>query len=85
MQLVRTFVALFGELTRVHTELVNTLCDLSATFVAHSSSLQQSNMSLTALTTDESKMVAETYLVLGEVLRFVDLVSARLTLGDRPR
>jgi hypothetical protein len=75
MHLAKAFVTQFGELTRVHVALVQTLSQLSETFVKHATSLMTRNTSMRALTFDEAKMVADTFAVLSEVLRYVDLVS----------
>ena len=75
MHLAKAFVTQFGELTRVHVALVQTLSELSETFVKHATNLMTRNTSMRALTFDEAKMVADTFAVLSEVLRYVDLVS----------
>ena len=75
MHLVKAFVTQFGELTRVHVQLVRVLSELCETFVKHATMLLTRNTGLRALTFDEAKMVAETFAVLSEVLRYVDLVS----------
>jgi len=69
---------MFGEYTRVDTALVETLCQLSETFVKHSAEILTTNTEMRALTFDEARMVAETFEVLSEVLRFVDLASVEL-------
>lgn len=78
MHMVRSFVSMFGEYTRVDTALVETLCQLSETFVKHSAEILTTNTEMRALTFDEARMVAETFEVLSEVLRFVDLASVEL-------
>ena len=78
MHMVRSFVSLFGEYTRVDIALVETLCQLSETFVKHSAEILTTNTEMRALTFDEARMVAETFEVLSEVLRFVDLASIEL-------
>ena len=78
MHMVRSFVSMFGEYTRVDTALVETLCQLSETFVKHSAEILTTNTEMRALTFDEARMVAETFEVLSEVLRFVDLASIEL-------
>ena len=82
MHLVKAFVTQFGELTRVHVQLVRVLCELSETFVKHATGLLTRNTGLLALTFDEAKMVAETFAVLSEVLRYVDLVSTVAKHGN---
>jgi hypothetical protein len=78
MHMVRSFVSMFGEYTRVDTALVETLCQLSETFVKHSAEILTTNTEMRELTFDEARMVAETFEVLSEVLRFVDLASVEL-------
>lgn len=78
MHMVRSFVSMFGEYTRVDTALVETLCQLSETFVKHSAEILTSNTEMRELTFDEARTVAETFEVLSEVLRFVDLASIEL-------
>ena len=78
MHMVRSFVSMFGEYTRVDHALVETLCQLSETFVKHSAEILTSNTEMKELTFDEARMVAETFEVLSEVLRFVDLASVEL-------
>ena len=78
MHMVRSFVSMFGEYTRVDTALVETLCQLSETFVKHSAEILTTNTEMKELTFDEARMVAETFEVLSEVLRFVDLASIEL-------
>lgn len=78
MHMVRSFVSMFGEYTRVDTALVETLCQLSETFVKHSAEILTTNTEMRALTFDEARMVGETFEVLSEVLRFVDLASIEL-------
>ena len=78
MHMVRSFVSMFGEYTRVDHALVETLCQLSETFVKHSAEILSSNTEMKELTFDEARMVAETFEVLSEVLRFVDLASVEL-------
>ena len=78
MHMVRSFVSMFGEYTRVDTALVETLCQLSETFVKHAAEILTTNTEMRELTFDEARMVAETFEVLSEVLRFVDLASIEL-------
>jgi hypothetical protein len=75
MHYVRLTITHFGELTRVHVELVRLLSELAGAFTRHATLLLSRNTALSSLTFDEARMVQETFAVLSEVLRYVDLVA----------